>query len=91
MSTETNGFNAFMLASAKDILAESKKMVSKTANAVELAEQFCQMSDALVSSVKAAYNCNDFVQFGDKSERGELRRYKRGMSIADDESTCDSE
>jgi hypothetical protein len=76
----------------KTNLVKAKKMVSKTANAVELAEQFCQMSDALMSSVKEAYNCNDFVQFLDKSERGELRRYKRDMSIDDDdESTCDSE
>jgi hypothetical protein len=50
------------------------------------------MSDALGSSVKATYNCNDFVQFLDKSKRRrELRRYKSDMSTADDESSCDYE
>ena len=69
--SEIDGFNAFMLALAKDRLADSKKGVSHTACAVELAEQFRRMSDALGSTVKAAYNCAEFVQFLDKSERVE--------------------
>jgi hypothetical protein len=85
VTTETDGFNAFMLALAKDRLADRKKGFSQTACAVELAEQFRRMSDALGSKVKAAYNCAEFVQFLDKSERVELKKYKRDMATADDD------
>jgi hypothetical protein len=91
VSSEIDGFNAFMLALAKDRLADSKKGASHTACAVELAEQFHRMSDALGSTVKAAYNCEDLVQFLDKSERVELKKYKRDMATADDDSLSDSE
>ena len=88
---ETDGFNAFMLALAKDRFADSKKAISKTANAVQLAEQFYRTSDAWGSSIKAAYNFEDLVQFLDKKERIELRKYKRDMASADDDSSCASE
>ncbi len=61
VSTEIDGFNAFMLTLAKDRLEERKNSCSKTATTVVLAEHFRRMSDALGSSVKAAYNCEDFV------------------------------
>ena len=91
VSTEIDGFNAFMLALAKDRLADSKKGVSHTECAVELAEQFRRLSDALGFTVKAAYNCEEFVQFLDKSERVELKKYKRDMATADDDSLSESE
>ena len=56
MSTETDGFNAFMLTLAKDRLEDRKNTSSKTATTVVLAEQFRRMSDALGSTVKAAHN-----------------------------------
>jgi hypothetical protein len=37
VSTETDAHHAFMLALAKGRLAESKKVILKTANAVQLA------------------------------------------------------
>ena len=52
-----------MLTLAKDRLEDRKKTSSKTATTVLLAEQFRRMSDALGSTVKAAYNCEDFVRF----------------------------
>jgi len=49
------------------------------------------MSDALGSSVKVAYNCEDFVRFLDKSERKELRKYKKEMESVNNMSRSDSE
>jgi hypothetical protein len=72
-------------------LRTEKKAVSKTANAVQLAEQFRMMSDALGSSVKAAYNCENFVWFLDKKERNEWRKYKKEMDSVNDVSYSDSD
>lgn len=91
VSTEIDGFNAFMLTLAKDRLEERKNSCSKTATTVVLAEHFRRMSDALGSSVKAAYNCEDFVRFLDKKERKELKRYKKEMATENDSSSSESD
>lgn len=49
------------------------------------------MSDALGSSVKAAYNCEDFVRFLDKKEMKELKKYKKEMDRVHDTSSLDSD
>ena len=91
VSTETDRFNAFMLTLAKDRIEDRKKAVLKTANTVLLAEQFRRMSNALGSSVKAAYSCEDFVRFLDKKERKELRKYRKEMASVNDVSSSDSD
>jgi hypothetical protein len=80
-----------MLTLAKDRIEDRKKAVLKTANTVLLAEQFRRMSNALGSSVKAAYSCEDFVRFLDKKERKELRKYKKEMESVNNMSRSDSE
>jgi hypothetical protein len=72
-------------------LEERKNSCSKTATTVVLAEHFRRMSDALGSSVKAAYNCEDFVRFLDKKERKELKRYKKEMATENDSSSSESD
>ncbi len=89
MSTETDGFNAFMLTLAKDRLEDKKKTSSKAAMIVLLAEQFRRMSDALGSTVKAAYNCEDFVRFLDKKEMNELKKYKKEIDRVHDTSSLE--
>lgn len=91
VSTETDGFNAFMLTLAKDRLEDRKNTSSKTATTVVLAEQFRRMSDALGSTVKAAHNCEDFIRFLDKKEMKELKKYKQEMARVDDTSSSESE
>lgn len=88
---DTDGFNIVMIALAKDRLTKNKSGNLKTANAVQLAEQFHCMGDALGSAVKATYNCSDFIQFLDKSERRVLKRYKKEMGTSGNESTSDSD
>ena len=73
MSTKTDGFNAFMRTLAKDKPEDRKKTLSKTATTVLLTEEFRRLSDALGSSVKAAYSCEDFVRFLDKVQTGNGR------------------
>ena len=81
-----------MLVLATDGLGENKITISTTANEVHLAEQFCRMSYVLGSNVKAAYNCDAFVQFCDKSERaGNLKKYRKEMATVDDKSSSDSD
>ena len=48
------------------------------------------MRDAVRSSVKVAYTCEDFVRFFDKKERKELRKYKKEMDSVNDVSSSDS-
>ena len=76
---------------AKDRLEDRKKTLSKTATTVLLEEQLRRMSDALGSTVKAAYNCEDFVRFLDKKEMNELKKYKKEMDRVHDTSSLESD
>ncbi len=40
-------------------------------------ENFKRMSDALGCKIKAAYNCDEFVQFLTKREKKDLAVYKK--------------
>ncbi len=80
-----------MLTLAKDRLEDRKKTLSKTATTVLLAEQFRRMSDTPGSTVKAAYNCEDFVRFLDKKEMKELKKYKKDMDRVHDMSSSESD
>ncbi len=49
------------------------------------------MSDTSGSTVKAAYNCEDFVRFFDKKEMNELKKYKKEMDRVHDTSSSESD
>lgn len=79
-------FEAVMIALAKDTLTRHRSKESEASKIVALAEDFKKLSDALGSKIKAAYACSEFVQFLDKNEKRELKRY-----IAEQQQSSDEE
>lgn len=76
-------FETAMVSFLKDVSSRNRAQVTVASKTVALAEDFKRMADALGSRIKAAYACDAFVQFLDKSERKELKYYAADQESSD--------
>ena len=73
-----------MTALVNETLRRNRTQDNPTNKMVVLAENFKRMSDALGCKLKAAYNCDEFMQFLTKREKKDLASYKEAEKSGSD-------